>query len=1223
MSLFRFFTKQSSDDPIKIINLIDEDKPLSKRYHFMLTYFTRLVRPDEKFSLRLYDFFKDHGETVEYLCTAHICLLDPKLKVKSWEEASNSLSILQELARYGHCKKIEQVQNISKALLQDGNRIELKKIGLSLMMNVISHSENLRIPFEIFMAAVDLSLFDINSAAQLANREILAKQDFKWLTLFKDFVKALPGYQFGEIENIAKITPNYEMVKESLILFKGVLEFTLDGGVSESGINVFEHFKKWFNILKKSYFMYLYPDLVEENYGRGFDRCPDILHYIIVIWIRKFITIEEINSMLFLNEQDRNFVIGILQKSFIWIAPDSKISNKSAISTYKIFKNWLNYVNYPTLKEISKESFSIMCLKQISFVFKSRLHAASDLTEMSSKSLELFKIFNQNFKDNPKLFALLLEISQEIELNASNKKLLENFSLFLFKILNTANWSTGLNLDDFEIFLHQWCNFHVIIFQIWKKCLLVMVDGSKNLESLVSGSNFIHMFRLIGSSIDFKNEAQASWASAVHELVLNMIEKKYSAFEILKYFFNDLSKVILNGGKDASTISLHTICQVFMKHSQDDPSLLQTRHFFYLIAESVNKVHLVETILRHSSIILDYKGMHSLIFKLMDFACENRLEGIQAVFRVLALPNYYKSTPLLRLGKSKTTYLALKAKIFEFFSQDTFNSTPASFIDGLGVFLIEEISRKSSEYIENGLDILLNYCQSADPIISSTALQNISLLAPFVGHNQVKVLEFLLSHVMKPKRIEKESLVINTFYTVLGIFMNRSEKIDEETLKFFFQRIAKFGVLSADSSKLNIYLNSIVSYLGFYYLNFPLQNSPVEVFDSGSEATFKGPAENYILNKSTILTVCKNQFMIRNEFGKYLWTCNNYSIFNSEKFTDDKDYLRLVLNKSQLNIQSSGQTDTLKNSPLVEYLTSWIHNAYDSPSPLDFSPPLELESPAAPIKFLRAERKQTSFIDKDENVQDISKIFISNLGLYYDLTPLDSNEKLERSLSLLDGVKSREHVKIGIIYVKPGQDSEKEILANSTSSPEFKKFLENVGKPVELESYPCYLASLDPKGTCGKVSVSYVDWELEVMFHVPVLMPTDLNDPQQVLKKRHIGNDNVNIVWSESSSDYRIDTFLTHFIFVNIIVYPIDDQLYKISIHNKLNVNFGPLRDGMVVTWKTLPYLVRCTAVNADRAIKLFKFPTLEKQNMIRLKKILEIYDDYGSEKLRKFKTML
>jgi hypothetical protein len=1223
MSLFRFFTKQSSDDPIKIINLIDEDKPISKRYNFMISYITKLIKPDEKFSFRLYDFFKEHGETVEQLCVTHICLLDSKFRIKSWEEVNNSFSILQELSRYGHCKKIESIQNISKALLQDGNRIELKKAGLSLTMNLISHNENLKIPFEIFLASVDLSLFDIGSSAQLANREILSKQDFKWLSAIKDLAKGLPTYSYGEIVKISKMILNYEMVKESLILFKNILENTLDGGVCESGINSFAHFRKWFNILKRSYFLYLYPDLVEENYGRGLERCPDIIHYIVIIWVKKFITIDEINSMFFLNESDRTFILKVLQKSFLWLGPNSEISLKSAISTYKILKNWMNYVNYPTLKEISKETFSIMCLKQISYIFQRKSYQFNEMTDICLRSLELFKIFNQNFKDNPKFFALLLEICEEIDSGKENEKLLENFSLFLFKTLNTVNLLKMQNLSAFEMFLHKWCNKFVIIFQIWKKCLLGMIDSSKSFENLVQTSMFLPLFKLIGSGIDFESDSQASWASAVHELILNMLEKKFSPFEILKYFFHDLSKVILQGARDSSTISLHTICQVFMKNTQESPSQLQTRHFFYLIAESVNKSHLVEMILRHSSIILDYKGMHSLIYKLLTFACENQHEGLQAVFRVFALPNYYKMTPLIRINDSKSTYLALKGKIFEFFLNDSFASTPVSFIDGLAIFLIEEIGNKCFEYVDEGVNLLLKYCQNSDLCISSTALQNISIVAPFIPDMQLKILEFLVSQVMKPKKIDKENFVINIFYTVVRIFMNRAEPIDEGILKLLFQRIAKFGVLAGESSKLRAYLSSMVSFLGFYYSNFPLVDSSVDVFDSGLEAGLEKSHENFVLNKTTILTVFKDKFIIRNEFGKFLWTCQHFSIFNSENFSDDKNSLKKILSLSQISYSSENHSEMLKNSPSVEFLIKWIQKTYEEEEKTIFNPPESLETPENPPVVPKSERKQTSFIEKEEKIENFSKIFISNLGLDPHLTRLENNEKLERSLNLLDGVKAREHVKLGVIYVKPGQDNEKEILANSSCSLEFKEFLKKIGKPVELERFSCYLGSLDQKGSCGKVSLAYVDWEYEVMYHVPVMMPTDPNDPQQVAKKRHVGNDNVNIVWSENSREYRIDTIVTHLIFVNIIIYPIEPQLFKVSIHNKLNVNFGPLRDGMVVTWKTLPYLVRTTAINADRAVRMFKFPHFERQTEIRLKKIIEIYEDNSTEKYRKAKTIV
>lgn len=1229
MSIFRFFTKQSSEDPIKIINLIDEEKPMNKRYAFMISYITKLTKSDEKFNLRLYDFFKEHGDTVIQICLAHIFQSDSKLKIKSWEDLSNTFSTLQELTRYGICKKIESIQNLAKILLQDGNRIEIKRIGLMLIMNLITHNENLRIPFEIFLASVDLSLTNITSPIQLPTREILARQsDIKWLNIIKDLLKAYNPYQYTEIIKVADHISNFDLIKEPLILFKSILEYSLEGGITENGINVFEHFHKWFRILKRTYFVYLYPDLAGAEINKGFVECPDIFHFIVMIWINKFVGMEEIYNSLFIYEAERNFVLKILQKSFLWMSSVSKLSQKSATSSLKILKNWLNYVKYPTLKEITKEQFSFMCLNHISCVFTMKTSTFPERIELCVRAQELFKIFNQNFKDNQNFFKLLNEICAGIDSRDQNSKILENFVGFLLKTLRTANWNKLKEPEVFGRYLHEWCENYVFLFQTWKRNLLEIISTVDN-KSFADNCMFLQIFKIIGCGIDFSHNSQVEWASSVHEVIQNMLEKRFPPFQILEIFFSDLSKIILSGEENASMISLNAICQVFSRNTQEEPSILQTRHFFYLIAQSISKKFLIETILRHSSIILDYPGMHALSEVLLKLAFDYPVEGLQTIFKMISFPNHYKNLTLLGINGSKSNYLSLKKEIFRFYSNSRLNPPPYSLLDGLAVFLIEEIANDYGEYIEKGLDLLLVNCIHTDSNISNTALMNISFIVQTFNTNlnansnlaqilpklHLKILEFLVTKVMKPKKIDKDSLIVNVVDTVVSVMMNLKVQADEGILKVLFQRICKFGLLAKDNLKIKAYFNTMVSMLGFYYLNFPFPYTNIEVFDSNFEDAEGINEETYILNKNTLISIYKDKFLIRNQFGKFLWSCQNYSIFNSETFSDDKDVLRKLLNRSQLNLPSLDSGETLKNSPSIEFLSLWIKKTYDLNTPEDFHIPNTLEVAEIPPKISKNERKQTNFNDLDETVENLSKIFLSNLGMLGDLKKLENSEQLERSINLLDEVKAREQLKIGVLYVKQDQDCEKLILANTSCSPAFKSFLLKLGKPVNLDNLKCNLGALDPNGTCGKTSIAFIDWEFELMYHVPVLMPTDPSDPQQVLKKRHVGNDFVSIVWSENWKKYRPDTFVTHFNYVNIIIYPAETQLYRISIHNKMNLNFGPLRDGMVVNWKVLPFLVRSTAISASKAIKIYKFPKLEKQTMIRQKKISEIYSELVVEK--------
>ena len=62
------------------------------------------------------------------------------------------------------------------------------------------------------------------------------------------------------------------------------------------------------------------------------------------------------------------------------------------------------------------------------------------------------------------------------------------------------------------------------------------------------------------------------------------------------------------------------------------------------------------------------------------------------------------------------------------------------------------------------------------------------------------------------------------------------------------------------------------------------------------------------------------------------------------------------------------------------------------------------------------------------------------------------------------------------------------------------------------------------------------------------------NCPLLCLQLRHLGNDEVHIVWSEHSRDYRRGIIPTEFGDVLIIIYPMKNHMYSIQIIKKPEV---------------------------------------------------------------------
>lgn len=86
-------------------------------------------------------------------------------------------------------------------------------------------------------------------------------------------------------------------------------------------------------------------------------------------------------------------------------------------------------------------------------------------------------------------------------------------------------------------------------------------------------------------------------------------------------------------------------------------------------------------------------------------------------------------------------------------------------------------------------------------------------------------------------------------------------------------------------------------------------------------------------------------------------------------------------------------------------------------------------------------------------------------------------------------------------------------------------------------------------------------------------------------KTRHLGNDEVHIVWSEHIRDYRRDILPTEFCDVLIVIYPLKSGLFRVTVNKKADVPwFGPISDEMVVSGTNIANLVRASAINASRA---------------------------------------
>lgn len=178
----------------------------------------------------------------------------------------------------------------------------------------------------------------------------------------------------------------------------------------------------------------------------------------------------------------------------------------------------------------------------------------------------------------------------------------------------------------------------------------------------------------------------------------------------------------------------------------------------------------------------------------------------------------------------------------------------------------------------------------------------------------------------------------------------------------------------------------------------------------------------------------------------------------------------------------------------------------------------------------------------------------------------------------------RRSIKLGVIYVEKGQFDQKSILYNSKGSQKYEEMLNGLGKPLGRKDIQKSL-SLQPD------VLYYATAIYELVFHVITRMATNVNDTQQLEKKKYVGNDSVHIIWSENDREYKPGTITGAFNFAHIIVYPMRNGLYKIHIERKKDAKkelvklFGPLITGMILPMEILSILLRYTALNARKSI--------------------------------------
>ncbi|XP_067138379.1 tuberin [Centruroides vittatus] len=228
---------------------------------------------------------------------------------------------------------------------------------------------------------------------------------------------------------------------------------------------------------------------------------------------------------------------------------------------------------------------------------------------------------------------------------------------------------------------------------------------------------------------------------------------------------------------------------------------------------------------------------------------------------------------------------------------------------------------------------------------------------------------------------------------------------------------------------------------------------------------------------------------------------------------------------------------------------------------------------------------------------------------------LPKTEVITRAIKMIDHTPAYETHKIGVIYIGPGQaNQESVILRNEGGSIRYTEFLHGLGTVVqisEVDQRKVYLGGLDSKAD-GKFAYIWHDDLIQIVFHVATMMPNKEIDPAGNMKKLHIANDFVTIVYNESGEDYSLGTIKSQLTSACVIICPEDFGLNVVTVKLKSEITeFGHL-EPHIVSDESLPIFVRQLAVHAN----LISMITVYKEGN------LDPYFSTWLERLRKIKQL-
>ncbi|XP_031635963.1 GTPase-activating Rap/Ran-GAP domain-like protein 3 isoform X2 [Contarinia nasturtii] len=224
---------------------------------------------------------------------------------------------------------------------------------------------------------------------------------------------------------------------------------------------------------------------------------------------------------------------------------------------------------------------------------------------------------------------------------------------------------------------------------------------------------------------------------------------------------------------------------------------------------------------------------------------------------------------------------------------------------------------------------------------------------------------------------------------------------------------------------------------------------------------------------------------------------------------------------------------------------------------------------------------------------------------------------IQKDLLLLEEQEGSVNFKFGVVYMKAGQKCDDEMLSNEFGSKSFEEFLGILGEKIRLKGWERFRGGLDVKGDMtGKYSIYTLYEGHEIMFHVSTLLPFSRDNRQQVERKRHIGNDIVNIIFIDGDScDFSPNCIKSQFTHIFAVVTK-QNGIYRLSVFCDETVPpFGPTLPNPPDFQDVAAFreFLLVKLINGEKAT--FQTPTFSRKRERTLEMLIkDLYEEYAHD---------